>query len=145
MKKVSVLVVDDFQLFRDFLVALLGEHPQFEIVGEAADGLEAVQLASHLKPDLILLDINMPRLNGIDAARLIRRVSGHSRILFISQEDSSSLIQEAIRAGGSGYLMKTNLTEELLPAIEAVLSTQCEPASSPPGTARGPNHGASPG
>jgi CheY-like chemotaxis protein len=116
-----VLVVEDSQLFRQIICSKLKERPEFEIVGEVADGLEAVQKAQELQPDLIILDIGLPSLNGIDAARRIRTLSPRSKILFLSQESSADVVQEALATGALGYVVKTQAENDLLPAIEAVL------------------------
>ncbi len=118
---VRELVVDDFAPFRRFVAAILAEQPTLRIVGEAADGWEAVQKAEELQPDLILLDIGLPQLNGIDAARRIRKVSPKSKLLFVSQESSPDVVQAALATGARGYVVKTNAGRELLPAITAVL------------------------
>ena len=88
---VKVLVVDDYEPFRRFVSSMLGEMPELQIIGEAADGLEAVQKAEELRPDLILLDIGLPILNGIEAARQIRRLVQESKIVFVSQESSADV------------------------------------------------------
>jgi DNA-binding NarL/FixJ family response regulator len=91
-----------------------------QIVGEARDGLEAVEKAEELQPDLILLDVGLPKLNGIEAARRIRTVSPESKILFVSQESSADMVQEALRLGALGYVVKTQAGLDLLAAVEAV-------------------------
>jgi DNA-binding NarL/FixJ family response regulator len=116
-----VLVVEDFEPFRRFICSTLRESPEFQIVAEVTDGLEAVQIAEELQPDLILLDIGLPSLNGIDAARRIRKLSPKSRILFMSQESSSDVVQEALALGALGYVVKAHAGIELLPALESVL------------------------
>jgi DNA-binding NarL/FixJ family response regulator len=116
-----VLVVEDFERFRHFICSTLSERPEFQIVGEVADGLEAVQKAEALQPDLIMLDIGLPSLNGIDAARRIRKLSPKSKILFMSQESSSDVVQEALALGAMGYVVKAYAGSELLAAVEAVL------------------------
>ncbi len=117
-----VLLVDDFEPFRRFLHLALRGMPELTVVGEAADGLEAVQKAQDLQPDLILLDIGLPGMNGLAAAEQIRVLSPQSRILFISLESSFTAVRESFRVGGSGYIHKVSLQEDLAPAIEAVLS-----------------------
>jgi len=115
-----VLVVDDHEPFRRFICSTLGKRPELRIVGEVSDGLEAVKKAQELQPDLILLDVGLPTLNGIGAARQIRKLSPESKILFVSQESSSDVVQEALTIGALGYIAKTNTRIELLPAVEAV-------------------------
>jgi DNA-binding NarL/FixJ family response regulator len=114
-------VVEDYEPFRQFICSTLRERPGFQIVAEVADGLEAVQKAVELQPDLIVLDIGLPSLNGIDAARRIRKLSPKSKILFMSQESSADVAQEALALGALGYVVKSHAGSELLPAVEAVL------------------------
>jgi two-component system nitrate/nitrite response regulator NarL len=118
---VRVLIVDDLDLWREFISARLREQPDVRIVGIASDGLEAVQRAEELQPDLILLDISLPKLNGLEAARQIRRLAPKSKILFISGESAPGIVGAAFSVGGSGYVSKMDLAEELLTGIEAVL------------------------
>jgi DNA-binding NarL/FixJ family response regulator len=117
----SILVVDDYEPFRRFICTTL-ENPRFRIVAQASNGLEAVRMAEELQPDLILLDISLPQLNGIEAAKRISTVSPHSKILFISQEDSSDVVQAALSLGVLGYIHKSRTHADLLPAIESVLA-----------------------
>lgn len=91
------------------------------MVGEASDGLEAVHKSEELQPDLIVLDLGLPTLNGIEAARRIRQLSPRSKILFLSQESSTDVVREALGSGAQGYLVKTQAGSELLPAVDAVL------------------------
>jgi len=120
MSSVRVLVVEDYEPFRRFVRSTLGKRTDLQIVGEASDGLEAVQKAEQLQPDLILLDIGLPTLNGIEAARRIRKLSPKSNILFLSQESSADLVQEALDLGALGYVAKTHAGVDLLAALEAV-------------------------
>lgn len=115
-----VLVVEDFEPFRRFVCSTLGKISGLRIVGEASNGLDAVQKAETLLPDLILLDIGLPILNGIEAARRIRKVSPASKILFVSQESSVDVVQAAFGLGARGYVPKTHAGSELLVAVEAV-------------------------
>jgi DNA-binding NarL/FixJ family response regulator len=103
---------------------MLGQRPDLQIVCEASDGLEAVKHAEELQPDLIVLDIGLPGLHGIEAARRIRKLSPNSRILFASQESSADLVQEALTAGGLGYVLKAHAEWDLLVAVEAVLQSK---------------------
>ena len=116
-----VLIVEDFLRFRRFVCSTLGTNPELQIVGEASDGLEAVQKAEELKPDLILLDIGLPSLNGIDAARQIRKISPESKIIFLSQESSADVIEEAFSLGAWAYVVKTCAESDLLAAVDSVL------------------------
>ncbi len=121
---VRILLVDDYRPWRGFLRSALEKSPQVQVVSEAGDGLEAVQNAEQLRPDLILLDIGLPGLNGIEAARRIRRLSPNSKIIFISENRSPEIATEALSAGGSGYVVKSDAGRELLPAIEAVIQNK---------------------
>jgi DNA-binding NarL/FixJ family response regulator len=121
MSPIRVLVVEDFVPFRRFICSMICRRPDLQIVGEVADGLEAVQKAKELKPDLILLDISIPGLNGFAAARQIRKLSPKSRIIFVSQESSADVIQEALSIGAPSYVLKTRAAIDLLTAVEAVL------------------------
>jgi DNA-binding NarL/FixJ family response regulator len=115
-----MLVVEDYPPFRQFVCSMLGRKPELQVVGEAADGLEAVHKAEELRPDLIVLDIGLPALNGLEAARRIRKLAPESKIIFVTQESSADIVQEALRLGASGYVLKTNAGKELLTAVEAV-------------------------
>lgn len=117
---VRILVVDDYEPFRRFTRSTLEGRLDFQIVGEAADGMEAVRKAEELQPDLIVLDIGLPLLNGIAAARKIRKLCPDSKILFLSQESSANVAREALSLGAIGYLVKTHAGSELLAAVEAV-------------------------
>ena len=116
-----ILLVDDYQPWRRFVCLTLEDHPELQVVGEVSDGLVAVQKAQELQPDLILLDIGLPTLNGIEAARRILQLSPGAKILFVSENHSVDIAIEALRAGGSGYVVKSNAASELLPAVNAVL------------------------
>jgi DNA-binding NarL/FixJ family response regulator len=116
-----ILAVEDFAPYRHFVNALLQRYPNFQVVGEAVDGLQAIEKARELKPDIVLLDIGLPELNGLDAARRIRENSPHTKIIFLTQESCREVIQEAINLGASGYVLKTNAELDLLPALQAAL------------------------
>jgi DNA-binding NarL/FixJ family response regulator len=118
---VRVLVVDDYERFRQLICSTLRKRPALEIVGEISDGLEAVHKAEELQPDLIVLDIGLPTLNGIEAARRIRKLSPETKILFVSQESSADVVQEALALGALGYVVKAHAGSELLAALEAIL------------------------
>jgi DNA-binding NarL/FixJ family response regulator len=113
--------VEDFVPYRQFICSTLGTKLELQVVGEVSDGLEAVQKAEELKPDLILLDIGLPSLSGIEAARQIRKLSPESKIIFVSQESSADVVQEALSLGAWGYVVKTRAGHELLAAVESVL------------------------
>ena len=118
---VRVLVVDDFEEWRRELRAILEEKPGLRVVGEAANGREAVQQAQALKPDLILLDIGLPVLNGIQVARVIGDSGLQSKILFVSENRRREIAEEGLRTTALGYVIKSQAGSELLPAVDAVL------------------------
>ena len=118
-----ILVVEDHAPFRQLLCAALQRRAEFQIF-EAADGVEAVQKAQGLQPDLILLDIHLPRMNGFEVARRVRALSPSARLLFISQESSSDIVRKALSLGADGYIQKLSAGTDLLPAIDAVLAGQ---------------------
>jgi len=117
---VRVLVIDDYEPFRRFVCSTLEKRPEFKVIGEASDGLEAVQKAEELQPDLMMLDIGLPTLNGIEVARRIRKLSPECKILFVSQESSADVVEEALSLGALGYVVKAHAGSELLAAVEAV-------------------------
>ncbi|HXM22136.1 MAG TPA: response regulator transcription factor [Terriglobales bacterium] len=117
---VRILVADDHPVVRHGLRTLLGGHPEWEIVDEAADGLEAVAKADRLKPDVVVLDITMPKMSGLEACRIIRRTTPASEILIVTQHDSPQMMREALEAGARGYVVKSNAARDLLAAVEAV-------------------------
>ena len=118
---IRVLVVEDYEPFRRFVCSILDERPDLQIVCEVSDGLEAVNQAGNLQPDLILLDVGLPSMNGIEAARRIRKLSPKSKILFLSQQSSADVVQEALATGAKGYVSKTLAGTDLLAAVDAVL------------------------
>ena len=122
MPLTTVLIVDDFEPFRKVLRSMLEQESGLQIVGEASDGYKAIQKIEVLLPDLVLLDIGLPHLNGLQVARRVGKLSPQTRILFVSQEFSYPMVQEAFRLGVLGYVHKQRSTDDLLPAIEAVLS-----------------------
>jgi DNA-binding NarL/FixJ family response regulator len=114
-------VVDDYEPWLRFVSTALREQPELEVVAQVSDGLEAVQQAERLQPDIILLDIGLPTLNGIEAARRIREVSPTSKILFVSENRSPDIAEEALGTGAGGYVVKSDAGSDLLPAVKAVL------------------------
>lgn len=119
-----VLLVEDYKPFLDFISSMLSKNPEIQIVGHASDGLEAVRKAEDLRPDLIVLDIGLPSLNGIDAARLIRNFAPDSKILFLSTESSEEVIQEALTLGAFAYIHKSRTATDLLPAVDTAISAK---------------------
>src|SRR5436305_11604251 len=120
MDSLRVLVADDHVIFRDGLRALLSSVPDAELVGEAATGEEAIALASSLQPDLVLMDLQMPDLNGIEATRRIVHDSPHIRVLVVTMFEDDSSVLAAMRAGARGYLLKGATHAEMARAIRAV-------------------------
>jgi DNA-binding NarL/FixJ family response regulator len=119
--QVRTLVVDDFASFRRRVCWVLEENPQVRVVCEAVDGLEAVQKAVEFQPDLILLDSDLPRLSGIEAARQIRKAAPRSKIIFLSQESEPDIVQDAFSLGARGYVIKADAARELLTAVKLVI------------------------
>jgi DNA-binding NarL/FixJ family response regulator len=116
-----VLIVDDHGSWRRFISTALQPNCRLQVIGEASDGFEAVQKAEALRPDLIVLDIGLPTLNGIEAARRIRTVSPQSIILFFSEQRAPDIAEAALATGASGYVVKSDADADLLPAIDAIL------------------------
>lgn len=114
------LIVEDYEDFRQFLRFTLHEKTQCRVIGEASDGLEAVQQAEKLQPDLILMDLALPKLNGMEAGRRIRKLCPNSKIVFLSQDSSPEIVRGALRMGALGYLLKSDATE-LPVAVDTVL------------------------
>ena len=117
---VLVLVVDDFERWRHFVRTSLKEIPDIT-VQEASDGLEALEKVQKMRPDLVLLDVGLPNLNGIEVAREIGRVSPESKIIFLTENRDDDMIEQAFRAGASGYVIKSNAASELTSAVKAAL------------------------
>jgi len=117
----KILVADDNQWVRRGVINILALMPHWEVCGEANDGTEAIQKAAELLPDLILLDVSMPGLNGLDVARLLREKVPAAKILIMSQHDPAVLLPRAIDAGAHGCVDKSRMSTELLPAIASVM------------------------
>ncbi len=121
LSSIRILIADDFENWRRQVHSLLQARPAWQVIAEASDGSETVQKAADLKPDLIVLDIGLPKLNGIEAARRIRQLSPSSKIIFLSQVNDREVVQTGLSTGALGYVHKTHVRSDLLPAIEAVL------------------------
>jgi DNA-binding NarL/FixJ family response regulator len=117
---IRILLVDDHEVFRRYVSSMLKEEANVQIIGEAEDGLEAVKQAKALQPDVILLDIGLPEINGLEAARQIGEIANKVRIIFLTQESSPEVVHEAFELGAWGYITKAQVGAELLPAVEAV-------------------------
>src|SRR5262252_6284521 len=120
MPSLRTLVVDDHKDLRKLLRSILHDKTECIVVGEASDGLQAIEQTKELKPDLILLDLSLPQLNGMEAARRIRKLSPNSKILFLSQDNSPEVVEGALRLGASGYILKSDATEIPL-AVDSIL------------------------
>ena len=117
---IRVLIADDHQLVRQGLAALLSVKPGFEVLGQAQNGAEAVKMAANLKPDIILMDLLMPKMNGIEATREIKQENPEARILIITSFAEDENVYQAIKAGALGYLLKDSSPQELMLAIDDV-------------------------
>jgi DNA-binding NarL/FixJ family response regulator len=117
---IRILVVDDHPVVRHGVRTLLSSRPEWKIIDEAEDGVEAVEKANSLKPDIVILDVSMPRMNGLEACRRIRKSVPESEILIVTQHDSAQMMQEAMSAGARGYVVKSNVARDLPAAVEAL-------------------------
>jgi DNA-binding NarL/FixJ family response regulator len=117
---IRILVVDDHPIVRQGLKTLLEGHSGWQVIGEASDGAEALEKARELNPDVMVLDVTMPRMNGLEACRILRRQAPELEILFVTQHDSPQMMREALEAGARGYVVKSNAARDLLAAVEAV-------------------------
>jgi DNA-binding NarL/FixJ family response regulator len=120
MKPLRILIADDHEVVRRGIRALLESHPSWTVCGEVGDGRQAVEQAKQLAPDLVILDVAMPGLNGLDAARRIREVAPHAQILILTMYESDQLVRQVLAAGARGYLLKSDAGRELINAVEAL-------------------------
>lgn len=120
MNRIRILIVDDHEIFRRGLRSLLESRPEFQILGEAADGMQAIEKAKELKPELIVMDVSMPQLDGLQATRLIRKQLPSTKILILSQHDTSHMLSAAFEAGANGYVTKSQVSRCLLAALDAI-------------------------
>ena len=118
---VKVLVVDDYAPWRHFVNLALAVKPEVQIVGEAEDGLTAVQKATELKPDVVILDIGLPDMNGIHVARQILEMAPKTRIVFLTENTSRDIVRDALLTGAQAYVVKSFAAKDLVPAFEAVM------------------------
>src|SRR5215469_9030451 len=117
----SILIVDDFPGWRARVREILAAHPEWKIISEASDGQQAVQEATELQPDIVVLDIALPRLNGIETAKMIRQKSPRSRIVFLAQDHDSEIVKAALRVGQTIYVPKSTAASRLCDAVAASL------------------------
>ncbi len=130
MSSIRILMADDFEGWRHQARSLLQARPEWQVVAEASDGPEAIQKAEELKPDLILLDIGLPKLNGIEAARQIRQLAPSSKIIFLSLYNDHDIVRAALAIGALGYVHKKDARSELLLAVDSVLRSEVFVSSS---------------
>jgi DNA-binding NarL/FixJ family response regulator len=121
MKNARVLIVDDHEIFRRGLRALLEPYPDWQICGEAIDGLDAVEQCRDLRPDIVVLDVSMPRLNGLEAARLIKKDNPQPQIVIITQHDSPQIRSAALEAGARAFVTKSAVGSELVSALRNII------------------------
>jgi len=124
MMPIRILIADDHEIFRRGLRSLLESHAEWEVCGEATDGQEAVDRTKELNPDIVVLDITMPRLNGLEAAQLIKSTAPRSKMVILSQHEPSLMRQAALSAGASAYVTKSEVSRELMVAIETMIGPE---------------------
>ena len=122
MKRIRILLADDHAVVRRGFQMILAEQSDMEIVGEAGNGREALELAAKLKPDVVVMDVAMPELNGIEATRRMAESAPHARVLALSMHKDSVYVRETLRAGARGYLLKDSVAADLVNAVRAVAS-----------------------
>ena len=123
-KKLLILIADDHEMVRQGLKRVLGRHANWEICGEATNGSEAVDLARRLKPDVVVLDLSMPQVGGLEATREIHRALPQTEVLILTMHESEQMIREALTAGARGYVLKSDAGTTLLAAVESVSAGQ---------------------
>lgn len=115
-----ILLVDDHPIVREGLKTVLQRRPGWQVVGEASNGVEALEKADELRPDVVVLDITMPKMNGLEVCRLVKQRMPQIEVLMVTQHDSPQMMREALSAGAKGYVVKSNAARDLLEAIEVV-------------------------
>ena len=121
---VRILLAEDFEPWRRFLCSFFQQESTWQIIGQVADGLEAIEKSRGLQPDVLLLDIGLPKLNGIEVARQMHRAASCPKILFFSENCCLEVVQEALRVGGHGYVVKSDAAYDLIPALKAIMKGQ---------------------
>ena len=124
MRQVRILIADDHVLLRRGIRTLLESHPGWTVCGEASNGREAVEQAKELHPDIVVLDITMPQLNGVDATPLILKASPETKVLILTMHSAQEITQRAVRAGARGYILKSDTERDLIAAVEALMEDQ---------------------
>ena len=124
MKSLHILIVDDHEVVRRGLHALLETQAGWEVVGEAATGPEAVKKVNQIKPDVVIMDITMPVMSGLDATRLIMETAPQTKVLIFTMHDSEQMMQSALEAGARGYVLKSNAGSELIAAVKALSANE---------------------
>ena len=124
MKNLRIMIVDDHEVVRRGLLALLGTQAGWEVVGEAANGPEAVKKVNQIKPDVVIMDITMPVMSGLDATRLIMETAPETKVLIFTMHDSEQMMQSALEAGARGYVLKSNPGNELIAAVKALSANE---------------------
>jgi DNA-binding NarL/FixJ family response regulator len=125
-EKIRVLVADDHEMIRQAVVMMLSQEPDIEVVGEAGDGAEAVRIATEMMPDVVLMDVRMPRRSGIEATTQIKEISPTTRIVMLTVSDEEADLYDAVKAGASGYLLKHTPVEEIAEAVRNVFTGQSQ-------------------
>ena len=120
MKRIRIAIADDFELWRRAVRGLLAQHADFEIVSESSDGVDAVEQTKALQPDIILMDIQMPKMDGLEAARQISKISPNTKVLFLSSNACLEIVQECSKIG-SGIVVKRNAAIELIPMVRSII------------------------
>ena len=117
----KVLLVDDHKIMREGISALLRRYSEFEVVGQAADGRQALEMVSQLKPDIVIMDVGMPNLNGVDATRQLLSLNPHLKVMALSTHSDGSIVAKMIKAGASGYILKESAFDELIEGLNTLL------------------------
>src|SRR5215469_10208411 len=123
-----ILVVDDHEVVRRGVRGLLERHPQFKVCGEAVDGSDAIAKARELRPDSIVMDVSMPKMNGLEATREIIRFLPQTQVIILSQHDSSEVVRQALNAGASAYVVKSSISTDLVAALRRLKSGDSAPS-----------------
>ena len=120
-----ILIVDDHGIVREGLKSLIEQHSEMEVIGEAKDGNMALQLTKDLSPDVVIMDVSMPNLNGVEATKYITKQKPDVKVIILSVHTDSNIVKESLKAGASGYVLKSYLFDELLNALKAVEVNEC--------------------